>query len=241
MTCNIIRQALLDFGKCEITIEGARIATHCLYPSFETVYVYVLKFGDEYRVHDGGGAYRSAWTHGRDENLIRRDIAREIAQFHLQIADEAIISPDVSVDWLENVIIGVANASSLAAHRAVARQAQAAEEALIERIDQTLGLTFERDRIVRDIRVSGKSGGERHFDFVVRKGDDFGLFINGVSPHHASINAKYVAFADVEGDASTKFAVCAQILDADDTALLQQVARIVPLASLAAGATRALR
>lgn len=53
MSCNAIRTAMENFSDCEPTLNGARIATHCLYPSFESVHVYVVKEGDAFTVHDG--------------------------------------------------------------------------------------------------------------------------------------------------------------------------------------------
>jgi hypothetical protein len=66
------------------------------------------------------------------------------------------------------------------------------------------------------------------------------LLINGVSPHRNSIAAKYVTFADTEADKGHKFAVHDRELHNDDVVLLQQVASVVPLRSLLAGAKRAL-
>ncbi len=45
--CDEIRSALSGFNVCSETPDGARIATHCLYPSHEFVHVYV--------VNEGGG------------------------------------------------------------------------------------------------------------------------------------------------------------------------------------------
>ncbi len=240
MICESIRKALSDFNACEDTLDGARVATHCLYPSFETVQVYVVKMGDGYKVHDGAGAYRSAWGHGRDEGVISRALSAEASRFHLGCFNDSLISAEVPEEWLQSVILSVANASSFAANRAVARFVQAAEEALIEKIDHTLAYSFGQEHIARNFSIRGKSGGERHFDFALRNGDDYGILINGVSPHHASINSKYVAFSDTDGTPDKKFAVFEKTLESDDTALLQQVASIVPLASLAAGARRAV-
>jgi hypothetical protein len=240
MTCDVIQTALENFGRCEDTLDGARVSTHCLYPSFETVHVYVAKIGAEYRVHDGGGAYRSAWLHGRDQHIIGRSIAAEAKRFHLINVDNSLVCPNISEEWLQSAILSVANASALAASSAVARIVAAVEEALVEKIDKVLSKTVSNERIARDFTMKGKSGGDRHFDFAVRDGDYYGLLINGVSPHHTSISAKFVSFSDSESELEQKFAVYERELETDDTALLQQVATVVPLISLSAGAQRAL-
>jgi hypothetical protein len=137
-------------------------------------------------------------------------------------------------------ILSVANASCLAANTAVARFVAAAEEALSEKINHILTLVVPAERIAREFAVRGKSGGERRFDFAIRDRDDFGLLINGVSAHHTSIAAKFVSFSDVESPLGAKFAVHDRPLETEDTALMQQVASVVPLARLREGATRAL-
>ncbi|HXW71100.1 MAG TPA: hypothetical protein VEK34_06645 [Methylocella sp.] len=241
MSCDAVLSVLEPFGKCEDTLAGSRIATHCLYPSFETVYIYVVKIGDEYRVHDGGGAYRSAWTHGRDHVLASRIIAAEAKRFRLQHRDDSLVASDVTLEWLPSAILSVANASSLAASAAVARAAAAIEEALVEKIDKVLSSTIASERIARDFTIKGRSGGDRHFDFAVRDGDAFSLLINGVSAHHTSISTKFVAFSDAEGEQSEKFAVFDRELATDDTALLQQVATVIPIRALQAGARRAIQ
>ncbi|THD43879.1 MAG: hypothetical protein E7774_11890 [Bradyrhizobium sp.] len=240
MPCAEISSALSEFARCEETPLGARIATHCLYPSFEPVHVFVAKVGDEYRVHDGRGAFEAAQIHGRDVVTATHAIEHEAAYFHLRFLDCSVVANVSSSDWLESAILSVANASSLGANRAVARHLAAAEIALVDRIEETLSLTFGAKRYQRNFSARGKSGKEHQFDFAVRDGSEFSLLINGVAPHHSSIAAKYVAFADTDADMQFKFAVCDRELDTGDTALLQQVASIVPLASLAAGARRSL-
>jgi hypothetical protein len=239
MPCEVVRTALSDFDRCEETLDGARVATHCLYPSFESVFVYIAKVGDSYVVHDGGGAYRTAWTHGRDSALIRRALSAEADKFRLNCFGDSIISPDVSSEWLQSAILSVANASAGAANRAVSRMVQSSEAALIENIDVALAKTIGRAHIAREFVLRGKSGGERRFDFAIRTGgDEYNFLINGVFPHHASVSAKYVAFADADLGRERKLAVFDHELETDDTALLQQVASIVSLPSLPAGARR---
>ena len=66
-----ILASLKRFAALADTDEGARLETHCLYPSFDPVHAFIAKVGDGYKVHDGAGAFRSAWDHGRDVGLIR--------------------------------------------------------------------------------------------------------------------------------------------------------------------------
>lgn len=129
MTCDNIRHALVAYGSCEETSEGARIPTHCLYPSFGVVHVYVAKFGDGYKVHDSGGAFRSAWEHGRDAPIITRFLHREAERYRLEVKDHVVIADVRGLEWLESGILAVANASASAANNAVAHFISAAEDA----------------------------------------------------------------------------------------------------------------
>lgn len=108
-----------DFGACEQTPEGARIATHCLYPSFESVRVFVAKIGDGYTVHDGAGAYNTAWLHGRDDELLNKCLTDASGRFNVFVSGKALAVRANSLDWLTSAILTVSNASSYAAHSAV--------------------------------------------------------------------------------------------------------------------------
>jgi hypothetical protein len=128
----------------------------------------------------------------------------------------------------------VANASSLAADNAVSQTVAAAETVLIERIARALEKSAPSERIAREVTVEGRSGGERHFDFSIRADGANLLLTNGVSPYHTPVSAQYVAFADTDGDRQYKLAVYSRPLETNDTALLQRVASIVPIAAFEA-------
>lgn len=240
MSCDDIRKALADFSECEQTPEGARIATHCLYPSFENVRVFVAKVGDGFTVHDGAGAYNTAWLHGRDEDLIGRSLSEAAEKFHITVATKAIVARVNSVEWLTSAILSVANASSVAANDAVDRIVAAQEEALVDRIGRTLSEVISPRQLTKNVNVKGVSGGMRHFDFVIGRESPHPILINSVTPRRNSIAAKYVSFSDTAEKRQFKFAVHDRELEPGDVALLQQVASVVPLASLAAGAKRSI-
>lgn len=239
MSCELIRESLNEFGACKETPSGSRILTHCVYPSFDPVHVFVAKVGDGFHVHDGEGAFKSAWLHGRDNAMITRLIRSEAERFRLTIVGNAIVANVMSADWLASAVIEVANASSMAAKTAVDKITVATEESLVDRIECILSESFGKDRFEKDVELRGASGGKRKFDFVLRENGDNAILINGVAPHHGSISSKYVSFADTDGDAAHKFAVFDRGLDGEDAALLGQVASVVPIASLRAGAERA--
>ena len=238
MSCASLGLFFSAFAVCEETADGARIATHCLYPSFEAVHVYVVKVDNKFIVHDGGATERASWLHGRDHHGITRAINKQAERFHLDNRDGRLVGEAVSEEWLPSAVLSVANASALAANNAVAKMVVAAESALIKRIGSTLEKMVPAARIGREVPIKGRSGGERRFDFAIRRDDKHTLLINGVSPHHTSISSKYVAFSDSDGEKEDKLAVYSRPLQTDDTALLQQVATIVPIAALESRAER---
>jgi hypothetical protein len=240
MVCEDVLGAMKYFGSCDESRAGARVPTHCLYPSFEPVYVGVVKFGDGFIVHDDGGAFRCAWSHGRDGAFISRCINREAVRFHLTVKDYSIIADASSLEWLASAILSVSNASAAAANQAVSHFVAATESDLLTKIYEALVGEFSIPNVTKEFAARGRSGKEYRFDFGVRKDARNTIVINAVSPHPTSIAAKYVSFADGAPDASAKFAVHDRPLDADDVSLLQQVAEIVPLKALVPGARRAM-
>lgn len=240
MTCNVVASALAGFRRCEQTADGARIATHCLYPSSESVHVYVVKMGDTFLVHDGGDSFRVAWSHGRDEPVINKALERAAERFHVHAIGHQLRIKDIPPDWLISAILAIANAASQAAFAAVERMNASNEIALVKQIDSFLSERFTHNQIARELTLTGKSGGKRRFDFAIRRDGNYDFLINAITPHHASIAAKYVAFSDSAMPREKKLAVFGKPLDTDDTALLKEVADVLPLTALGSEIVRAV-
>jgi hypothetical protein len=240
MHCDDIRAIMDSLHLCEETEFGLRVRTHCLYPSFSPVDVFVAKIGDSFRIHDGASAAREAWLHGRDHVLISGCLKREAENYRLKVLDGSMVADAHNEEWLASAILSVANASAAAANSAVARLSAAAEESLVERIADALSRSFNKDKIVREFPLRGKSGKEHRFDFALLDHGREQIIIDAISPHHTSISAKYVSFADADGPSIHKFAVYDKPLLRDDVSLMQQVAEIVPLGALVEGSRRAL-
>jgi hypothetical protein len=228
------------FSSVSDTDEGARLETHCRYPSFDPVYAFIVKVGEEYHVHDGAGASRCGWDHGRDRLTIKRALDRQAAIFELSVANHALVSRLVSEEWMVSCVLAVANASAAAAMDAVS-SIHRSDSTLRTRIYRSLRGVIEEDRIAREWKIHGRSGKQHAFDFGVRIHDDKWILIDSVSPHHVSIASKYVAFADTGGDSeqiAARFAVFDEPLETDDATLIRQVADLVPFSSLNAGVRR---
>src|SRR4051812_4425159 len=134
MSCDDVRAALASFGGCTETEQGSRVTTHCLYPSFDPVNIFVVRFGDGFRVHDAGGAMHSAWLHARDEPLIRRMLNRYAGRYQIKVSEDSLVADASSADWLTSAILAVANASAAAAHAALEHMVAATEGQLKEKI-----------------------------------------------------------------------------------------------------------
>lgn len=242
MICEDIRAAMGAGEVCEESEAGARVATHCLYPSFEPVTVLVSKLGDGYRISDAGGAVRNAWIHGRDEGVSSRLLSREAARHHLKVSGDALTADVPSIDWLRAAILAVANASAAVAQAALSKAATASESDLKERIRVALDLVAPASKIGEDVEVIGQSGDARHFDYALRNDNDNLLLLNAISPHPNSIAAKYVAFADTKAlqTATTRFAVYDRPLENGSISLMLQVADLIPVKALDAKIRRVM-
>lgn len=242
MICEDVRAAMGSGEICEETEAGARVITHCLYPSFEPVAVFVTKLGEGYRVTDAGGAVSCAWRHGRDEALTRRTLSREASRYHLRVISNALVSEVPSIDWLRAAILATANASAYVAHVAIGKTTAAAEVDLKEKIRSALLKLAPEDHIGTDVEVTGRSGDTRNFDYGVRVANDNLLLVSAVAPHHSSVAAKFVAFADTKDIDSgiSRLAVYDRPLEKGDISLMLQVTDLVPVTALAEKARRVI-
>lgn len=230
MSCDDVLAAMAQFNLCVETQDGSRVVTHCMYPSFDPVHVYVARFGEGFKVHDGAGAHRSAWSHGREEAVVAKALKRWSTRYSLTILDNSALSCTVKdASWLTGAILAVANASAGAANEVVEHIASATETALKERIYNVLTEVTPQKSLHRDFEIRGKSGKLHAFDFGIQRNPDEVILMDAVAPHHVSVSAKYVAFADAGGHSGfRKYAVYDRELDNGDTALLQQVADLMP-------------
>lgn len=233
MTCEHVKTALAKLYQCEETQYGVRILTSCLYPSFETVGVFIVKVGDGFHVHDGGEARGIAWQHGREHRLADRQLSREAKRFGLMYENGRLVARVQSADWLGSAILSVANAASIGSYKAVEKIVRAAEAGLQEKIYETLRRHVPEKRLAKEYDFVGASGKTHRFDFAVTAESNFLTLIDAVAPHHVSISAKYVAFSDMKERFNTnRIAVHDNHIKSEDKALLQQVAEVLPYPAL---------
>ncbi|RYG86732.1 MAG: hypothetical protein EON59_09285 [Alphaproteobacteria bacterium] len=239
--CEDVRAALGQAEYCEETEHGARVITHCLHPSFEQAEVFVHRYGGGYRVTDAGGAYSSAWTHGRDKPSIAKALEREALRHHLTVSNGALLVEVPSIEWLGAAVLAVANASAAASNAAVESAVASLKADLSERIYAILAEVAPSSAITREASFTGRSGTPWRVDYAVAVNDNL-LLVNGITPHPVSINQKYTEFSDLSDMAGAveRFAVTDAELKQNEALLIGQVADIVAIGRLGAGARRAL-
>ena len=239
MSCEHIQKALAILPGCVETESGSRFTTHCLYPSFESVCVYVVRFGDGFNVHDDGGAVRSVWDHTGEMSIAKQAMDHQAVLYGLKVIENKIVAEVLSMDWLFAGIVSVANASSAAAYEAIGREhaATARENDLKEQIYSVLTETVSETKIEKDYILTGNSGKKHRFDFAVQRPSDGWLLMDGISPHHVSVAAKFLAFSDIQsidGGIGGRLAVYdkSRPLPTEDEVLIQTVADLVPVNAL---------
>lgn len=232
-------QSILDSKRfCERSENGAKILTQCLYPSADPVFVHVGMWGDGFRVTDGGGAAESALFHGKDENAVFAGLNAAGARHSLRVEGGQLVAFVPDKDWLPSAIMAVANGAALAASTAVAHITKKHERSLASRILAQLDGIVPDKLIAKDYAYTGQSGKVWHVDYAITV-PDRPVLIKAVSPHHNSIAANYTTFGDLRGQHNIRYSVFVRRPSEEDAALIRQVAELVPLKSLNAGAKEA--
>ena len=221
---NTIQHSIAQSTEAQMTDRGVRIRTHCLYPSFDPVDVFVVGYAEGAIVHDDGGAAKSSWVHG----VSAAKLKPSAQLFGCETKDGQISQKISSLDWLWAAIAAVANASAHAAQLAVGKSAMTKEDVLITKTKTILDQTAKKDTIKRRLSLPGESGKIHEFELSVRTSTSL-VLIDSVSPHHVSIAAKYMAFSDVKARPGLyKYAVYETDLPQEDKTLLSTVADLIP-------------
>lgn len=224
--CSAINHHLIGLRECIETINGARIRTTCIYPSFEPVFVYVAKLGDGFLVHDAGETMAVVLSHGYDGTAAKRAINIECRRYALTCETRRISVKIDAAEWIESAIVSVANACSSAARNAVKESAAKSENDLADSIFSILQSRLPAYSITKGYHHRGVSGRSYKFDLAVQNRQRLTL-IEVVGKHANSVNAKYVALSDVsELSDIQKIAAHDGSLSAADILLLQNVATV---------------
>lgn len=237
MKCDTIIAALSDL-QCQQTPDGARVLTHCLYPNFEQVAVYVQSHLDGYLVHDGGEVFDLAFLEGRSDTKLKSHLREFAALFGVDSDEHRVFGRARSPDWLPNVVMAVANASASAAGAFFASRSEQDDKEFREKTYETLKAAFAEDNVKPRVKRRGRTGKMYSFAFSVALQDRMAL-VDTVVPNPISISTRFTSFSAVDARAlGGAFLAYNRQLDSADFALLSEVADVVPLETLVASIER---
>ncbi len=224
--CDTVVSGSADFRSCKESDNGARVRTTCIFPSFEPVFVYVVRFGDGFVVHEAGETMAVILSHGQDGSVASRVIRTECKRFDLTFEGRRISVKIDAPEWLDNAIVAVANTAAMAAYAAVSDSSRKREHELADTLFDLLTPRLPRGSLVKDYDYHGASGRRYRFDLAVQARSGLSL-IQTIRPNANSVNAKYVALADVpDSDEVQRIAAHAGDLAPEDILLLQNVATV---------------
>ena len=239
MKCDLIVASLSDL-QCEETPDGARILTHCLYPNFDQVAVYVQTHLDGFLVHDGGAGFDIAFDEGHNATAMKGLMREYSALFGADTDDHRIFARALSADWLPNAVMSVANASASAATALVtgAGDDRIEDREFREKTYRTLVDAFKDENVPRRIKRRGRTGKLYTFAFGVAYKSSVAL-VDTVVPNAISFASRFTSFSAVGGRKEFgAFLAYKRPLATEDSALLAEVADVVPLEALVASIER---
>jgi hypothetical protein len=224
---------------CEQSDFGAKVATQCLYPSADPVFVHVSKRGDGFSVSDGGDIIRNVLVHGRDDTALKAGLEEARKRHCLTVKGGILYAEVPSADWLASAVMAIANGAALAANVAVDHEVRKAERSLVSEMYKAVEAVVPAQRIAREYEWRGKSGKTWKIDLAVLSGER-PLLMKAVTPHHNSISSNYTTFGDIGATETEHFCVYRRSLGEVDASLIRQVATLVPIRSLGFGVQQAI-
>lgn len=233
MDCSEILQLIDARRTCEVSEFGTRIATHCLYPGSDRVFVHVRASGDQFKVSDFGEAAQCGLTNGRDWRGIRKGLQQAATKFSLEQEGDALVASVQDSTWIPNAIAAVANAAALAASIAAEHSAMSQQKKLHDEIGVRLKEIVPAKLLAHEFSYVGRSGKQWQFDFAVTTPEP--ILVEPVKPHANSISAVYTAFADISANDNRRIAIFDKRPVNEDTALLRQVSELMPIVSMNSG------
>lgn len=241
MTCDLITAALSDM-QCEETSEGFRVLTHCLYPNFEQVAVYVQNHLDGFMVHDGGEGFDFAFLEARNPNLLKTYMREFAALYGVDCDGRRIFGRAMTPEWLPNVLLAVANAASAAATAVLSSASDEVQsdesEEIAEKTYGVLRQAFTENQVHRRVKRRGRTGRLYTFAFGISAGPNSSL-VDTVTPNQLSVASRFTSFSAVSARSlGGAFLAHIRPMANEDSALLAEVADVVPLDALLASLER---
>lgn len=232
LDCVSVTELTKRFEACEETSAGLRLATQCVYPSFEPVDVFIVKFGDGFIIHDNGGAGRITWAYGVEGRALINPAKKAASEFGCTFQKGQMTCSVDGEEWLWSAITAVANASADAARAAIGKTRVPKEQGMISRAKRVFDQAKWKPETILGFDVPGKSGKIHKFDLAVIS-DGATAIMDAVISHPNSIAAKYLALADAENQPGFyKYALYESDLAVEDKSLLSNVADLIHMKAL---------
>ena len=175
---------------------GARLNTHCLYPSNAMVQVAIMGQGSSYFVTDDGGAFKEAEHAGADLRNQDHKYKRLLEKQGLFMDRGTIYSTPVPIEAISAAILLVANASKEVAD-SIFQQWKIARERDFRILLRNMVKSEFKSVQVTEETIAGTSNKPHTFDNVVHFPDGSRLIIDAVLRDANSINSRLVANIDV--------------------------------------------
>lgn len=242
MNCEQLLAILAKGYNCEPTEQGIRFLSHCYYPSFDRVAVYLTTRGEGFRITDGGDAARNAFIHGRDDQAFEASLRRASNRYGLQASSGILTAEVESIEWLFPAILAVANGAAQAASETSSKVSERKVKELRAKIHDTLVEIVPEHTIATEYHYRGSSGRLWTIDYAVVEVAS-PLLLKAITPDINSINSNYTTYGDIAEIAHeevSRFSVFDTELKQEDRSLMLQVAELVPLTALDKGARAAL-
>ncbi|MDB2391088.1 hypothetical protein N9X12_07715 [Alphaproteobacteria bacterium] len=232
-----IQASIANMSKLHIEGDAICVVTHCLYPSFEPVKVYITDTKSGFRISDKFGAISCASDHGQNKHTTQRQFDKIASKFHTKTKAGEIYAEIPSIEWIPSAVLAVANGSAAVAENTISKVIKNAERSIRDAIELVFAKPIYRTlSIDKDVEIVGSSGKSYQFDFRLKhQNQNRQMIIAGVTAHHSSISHRYTAFADVingGSDRANNIAVFDKGPQNTDNILMSQVADLVPVKSI---------
>ena len=204
------------------TEDGIQIATTCLFPCFEPLFVYVEKSPDGFIVHDAGETEAVIFHSGKKKSVARKAILDECTMYGTVFEKGTLTMKIDNLERLETAILSVASAAAFASQEALKCSSQRTHDRMADEIFQLLEPSLGKGAISKRFPYSGESGIRYSFDLAVEGKEQLTL-IDTVYANPNAVNSKYVAMADVPSDSGIRKIVAhSDDLSAEHLQLLQR-------------------
>ena len=194
-----IAQDLRPIAPVTIVSDGARVTTHCMYPSNGLVQVTVRGGTDTVVVSDEGGAFGDALGAGIPVKDYNRTLSHLVADQGLSLKSGVIFSPRLPIAAAPIAVLHVANASQEVARWLYDHLKIPRTRDFRVVLAEFLRLQFE-DRLVHNEIIVGHSQKPHKFANVINLPDGRRLIVDPVTADPNSINSRVIANLDVKAN-----------------------------------------